>query len=407
MLPTAPRNLNAVTRARAGLVLDYPFFGALALRLEVIPSDAVPVAAVDGKTLKYNPAHWEALPPGEARFILAHEVLHCALLHHTRRGSRDGETWNKATDYAVNEVLETAQVGTMPAGALYNPAFSGMSAEKIYAILKREEDDQKQGQPQGGGAANGPAQEAPSPTGTVDDAPPSTQPGAGQPAPGQGPQQMTEAEQSAEENAWQVATTQAAQAAKVAGKLPGGMERLVSEIIAPVMDWREALRAFVTASREDYTWSRPNRRHIWRGVYLPGVHSEALRDVVVAVDTSGSIDPETLAAFSAELTGILEDFQGSSLRVVYCDAQIQGTQEHTSDNLPVTLEAKGGGGTDFSPVFDWVEEENLTPPCLVYLTDLEGRFPAETPPYPVLWVVWGGSETPPPFGDALPLDPDA
>jgi predicted metal-dependent peptidase len=186
--------------------------------------------------------------------------------------------------------------------------------------------------------------------------------------------------------------------------LPDSIARMVEEIINPKIDWREALRRFVSAlARDDYSWTPPNRRYIHQGLYLPSLRSEKLGDIVVAVDTSGSISPKDLDQFGAELTAIMEEHPGTEAHVVYCDTAIRGTAHVTSDDLPLTLEARGGGGTDFRPPFAWVEEQNINPVALVYLTDMEcSRFP-DAPTYPVLWVRTGSGGGDAPFGEVIDL----
>ena len=167
------------------------------------------------------------------------------------------------------------------------------------------------------------------------------------------------------------------------------------------LDWREVLRRYLSAAaRSDYAWTPPNRRYIAQGLYLPSLKSETLGPIVVAVDTSGSIDDGTLAAFSAEIAGILEDAAPECVHVIYCDHAVAGSQLFEPGD-PVALKALGGGGTAFKPVFDWIAEHDIQPACAVYLTDLHGSAFGPAPDYPVLWVSTGRDEAP--FGEVLPF----
>jgi predicted metal-dependent peptidase len=120
----------------------------------------------------------------------------------------------------------------------------------------------------------------------------------------------------------------------------------------------------------------------------------------VAVDTSGSIDGQILAQFAGEISSIMEDYQ-TTVRVIYCDSDVNAEETFTSQDAPIILHAHGGGGTDFGPVFDLVDAAEESPACLVYLTDMWGRFPQAAPGYPVLWASTDGEHAP--FGELVKL----
>jgi predicted metal-dependent peptidase len=157
--------------------------------------------------------------------------------------------------------------------------------------------------------------------------------------------------------------------------------------------------AISAAAKSDYAWTPPNRRYIARGIYLPSLRSETLGPVVVAVDTSGSIDDATLAAFAAEITAIMDEAASEAIHVVYCDDAIAGTETYEPGET-VHLTPHGGGGTAFRPVFDWIARSDIQPVCVVYLTDLCGSDFGPAPDYPVLWV---STDLPnAPFGEVIP-----
>lgn len=365
-----PTNAAAarIVQARVGLVLDQPFFGALALRLA---PQADPNAKAgmwtDGTTLGYNPEVIARWTDAELQGVVCHEVLHCALGHPWRRDGRDAHRWNMAADYAINPLISEAGMA-LPSGALLDSAYAGQAAEQIYAALPEPPPPPSGGEGDAPGEAGGePSDDGdqPAPAGEVRDADPAD--------PGQ------EAE-------WEVATFQAAQAAKAQGKLPAGMARLVEELRRPRVDWRAALRRFVqTQARDDYSWRMPATRYLAAGLYLPSLRSETMPPIVVGVDTSGSIGDAELADFAAELQAIMDECAPARIVVIYCDAAVNGVEEFERGDA-ITLSPHGGGGTDFRPVFDRVEAEGVEPACLVYLTDLDGTFPAASPDYPVLWV---------------------
>lgn len=380
---------DILTRARTALVLDHPFFASLVLRLPLVADPSVETMTINGERIRYNPAFAESLTVKQAVGVLAHEVMHCALSHHTRKGNRDHELWNSAGDYAINPILISAGL-ELPEGAFLDARFAGKSAEEIYRILDEERDpgEKPSDEPKSGEGGGDPGG-----CGSVED-----------PPPGDGKTEPSPADLTASEQNWKVATMQAAQAAKAQGALPGEIARLVEELRRPAVDWREALRRFFQASSPtDYRWTPPNRRLIAQGLYLPGLKDEALADVAVAIDTSGSIGQAELDQFAAELNSILEEAKPQRLIVIYCDARVAHVDEYEPSDFPVTLTAHGGGGTDFAPPFRWLDAAGVVPACMVYLTDLYGPFPAD-PGFPVLW----GSTTKDkaaPFGETLYIPP--
>jgi predicted metal-dependent peptidase len=183
---------------------------------------------------------------------------------------------------------------------------------------------------------------------------------------------------------WKIAAVQAAEAARAMGKLPGSLARFIDEMVAPKVDWRAMLQRFITeTSKNDYSWMRPNRRFLQQGMFLPTLYSESMGEIVVAIDTSGSIDQHTLNAFGAEIRAITGSVRPAKTTVIYCDAEVNHVDEFgPNDDLKFAMH--GGGGTRFEPPFQYVEEHSITPVCFVYLTDLYGSFGA-APSYPVMW----------------------
>jgi predicted metal-dependent peptidase len=410
-------------KSRVRLVLGHPFFGTLSLRLKLIPG-TLPTMATDGSGVLYNPTFVDSLTPAELEGTLAHEVFHCALGHQCRRGGRDPGLWNRAADFAINPIL-VANGFSLPAGALIEPAFDNLSAEEIYARLLQK----------GGERRNQSAQQPPASAATSSG--PSAALGAMAPEtrnvsyPTSTPQQAdspgdecsegalarpggfgdvwdstdkegspaSPAEMRRQEHEWAIAAEQALRAANSCGSEPVGVERPVAESRQSQQDWRAILRDFVAATAPaDYRWTPPNRRCIASGLYLPSVERQGAGEIVIAVDTSGSIGRLELEQFGAEISAIAEEVQREAIHVVYCDAAVQSVQQ-VGPSEPVRLEPKGGGGTDFRPAFEWVTENGTTPACFVYLTDLCcDSYPA-VPDYPVLWVT--DSRRTAPFGETI------
>ncbi|MBB6144329.1 putative metal-dependent peptidase [Silvibacterium bohemicum] len=391
--------VKRIQKARTTLLLDHPFFGTLLFRLKGRETSSVKTMATDGVSLFYNPEFVATLSAAELNGVLAHEVLHPGLQHHVRRGNRSAKRWNMACDYAINPLVIDAGLA-LPKDVLIDNRFRGMSAERIYNLIEEEEDgggqqqddDRKSGSEKGqdgrGGDKNEPsAPETPGGFGQVLDAP--------------------EAEDADGKNLdeqardWQIAVEQAQTISKLAGKLPAGLERSLQGAEEARVDWRELLRrAWSETTPSDYSWMRPNRRHIWQGLYLPGVQREGVGEVVIFVDCSGSVNSRQLSLFEAEVRSILEGQRPERVYVVYFDTQVHKVEVYEAGQQ-ISLRPVGGGGTDFRPCFDWVEENHVQPQTAVFLTDLYGTLPEHAPAYPVIWATTGSQHVN--FGQIVPM----
>lgn len=377
-----------ILRARTALLLDHPFFGTLLFRLKGVETSSVETMATDGVSLFFNGEFVATLAAAEVVGVLAHEVLHPALQQHLRRRDRNPERWNRACDFAINPLVVDAGL-TLPKDALLEDRFRGMSAEQIYNLL--DEEDNGDGDTQDTEAIASPDVEGPQAPKTVGgfgqvlDAPTAVE--------GKSPE-----EQALD---WQIAVEQAHTISKLAGKLPAGLDRTLEGAAEARVDWRELLRrAWSDTTPSDYSWARPNRRHIWTGLYLPGVVREGIGAVAVAVDCSGSVNSRQLRLFEAEVRSILEGQRPERVYVLYFDAEVQKVETFESGQQ-VDLHPVGGGGTEFAPCFEWLEEHGIVPQTLVFLTDLYGSFPEQEPAYPVLWASTGAKRAP--FGQVVPM----
>jgi predicted metal-dependent peptidase len=388
----------------------HPFFGTLLFRLGARARSSIATMATDGVSLYFNPEFVEDLSNAELIGTPAHEVMHPALQHHTRRGGRNPRRWNMACDYAINPMLVDAGL-TLPKDVLLDNRFRGMSAERIYNLLEEEEQNQSsssdaESQSQddsadSGGGSNS-SESSSSEENVNEPRAPRTPGGIGQvldaPEPENG-EGDTVAEQARD---WQIAVEQAENVAKLAGKLPAGVKRSLEAAKSARVDWRELLRrAWSETIPADYSWTRPNRRHLWNGLYLPGIVREGVGEICIAVDCSGSINARQLGLFEAEVRSILAGQQPRLVHVLYFDTEVQKAETYHAGS-PIKLTPAGGGGTDFRPCFRWLEERGITPQTLVLLTDLWGTFPSDVPPYPVLWASTGNRDAP--FGQVIPME---
>jgi predicted metal-dependent peptidase len=402
-LPPIPSDLR-IQKSRTSLLLDHPFFGALLFRLGARPSSSIATMATDGVSLFYNPGFVDTLNAAELAGVLAHEVMHPALQHHTRRGDRDHTRWNMACDYAINPILLDAGL-TLPKDVLIDNRFRGMSAERIYNVIEEDEQQGSAGQPESepvsgsGGPEDGSLR---SDAGGAEPSAPSTPGGVGQVLDAPEPETVDDPSIEEQVREWQIAFEQAETVAKVAGKLTGGAVRAKEASQAAGVDWRELLRrTWSETIPADYSWMRPNRRHVWSGLYLPGVTSEGVGEIAIAVDCSGSVNARQLGLFEAEIRSILAGQRPRLVHVLYFDAAVQKVETYQAGQ-PVSLSPVGGGGTDFRPCFDWLDEQAIVPQTLVFLTDLCGTFPSDVPPYPVIWASTEARRVP--FGQVVSIE---
>jgi predicted metal-dependent peptidase len=393
--------MHKVVKARAALILEQPFFGTLALKLKVLTDWSAPTMWTNGIYMGFNPDFvLNHLSFEQTKGVICHEVMHCAMAHMCRRDDRHMGKWNVAADYAVNGIILNAGFA-LPDGICHNTAYDGMSAEAIYPLLPD----------QGGGKGKDDGGDGwDTGCGEVRDLPPSdARTGSSDDDQGSKHTQASPAEKDEAITEWKIAADTAAKAQKAAGKMPAGLDRFIKELVNPKVPWTELLRQFVErAAKNDYTWRMPNRRYIPMGVFLPSLYSEELGSVVIAIDTSGSVTEEELTQFASEISSILEEYP-TTITVIYCDSRVAGHQVFERDDLPLDLQPKGGGGTDFRPPFKFAEKEGLEPVCFIYLTDMEcDDYPDEPPDYPVMWVstqeldniYYGGT---PPFGEVIEM----
>lgn len=371
----------------------------------------IPIAATDGSNLILHPEKFFELTLDERVFVVAHEILHCVLNHcvlnHYMRRSgsvkyTDGtsltynhEALNVAMDLVINDTLIHDHIGSFPKMGVHDPKM-GTRGESYLDVYRKFAKDGK-----GGGAGNMPGQGQGQGQGQGFDI--LLDPGAGQ---GKDPGQ---AAQDRNQTAWDTAVAAAIASAKLQGKLPAGLERLLSEVIDPQVTWQDHIRAFFArkVGGGGYDWRKPDRRLITRSpraIVAPQRSGNGCDTIVVGIDTSGSIGQRQLDTFFGELKGIIGDLQPERVYVVWCDAKVHKVDECTDTEDVGGLKPAGGGGTAFAPVFDWIAEEGITPDALVYMTDGYGSFPSEEPKYPVLWASISGKNVKYPFGDVVEIE---
>jgi predicted metal-dependent peptidase len=382
--------------ARVGLLLRASFFGNLATRLKLVNADEwCGTAATDGRNFYYNSRFIDMLKPKEIEFLFGHEVLHCVYDHFGRRGDRDPMLFNVANDFAVNADLKKHRVGEFITSVpcLYDQKYEGMSSEEIYDDLYKNAekinlsdlidkllDDHLDGEGDGEGDEDGDDKDGK----------------------GRGRPKISKEERQKIKDEIKEAVLAAAAASDGAGNLPAGVKRLIQDMTAPKMNWRELLRMQLESTiKSDFTWMRASRRGWHMDAVMPGMKNDEMIDIAIAIDASGSIDERMLKDFLSEVQGIMDQFAAYKIHILTFDTRVYNPETYNSDNLDMICdyEVKGGGGTDFDCIFEYLKEEQIEPKRLVVFTD---GYPfgswgdenyADT-----VWIIHGNQTVVPPWG---------
>jgi predicted metal-dependent peptidase len=338
--------MTPIQKARTRLLLRSPFFGTMLMTTPLIETREVPTAATDMKSIYYNPDFFDTLTVDEVLFVLAHEVMHIALMHGLRRGGRNRYLWNVAGDYAINWTLSVNGM-TMPACGLFDKRFAGMSADAIYNDLEKNPPPSNDGKPLAGDLMETPL----------------------------GEKAQVEAEVRSK-------VAQAVTAARLAGQMPADMERLLGNVLDPQVPWQETLRHFMSLrARTSATWNRRNRR--FPDVVLPSRSGVAMGRIGVVIDASGSISGAIMDALISEVVAIGTDVGAKEVHVKFADVRTVHEQRFQMGD-PIKLEPKGGGGTDMRVPLAEFDAEDTPPAVVVLLTDGYTPWPAAEPRYPLI-----------------------
>lgn len=347
--------------------------------------------------LRINPTWVETLDVKCIAGLLFHEVMHLVLKHTSRVGLLNPQLYNVAGDIVINAMLGECGY-SLPLGGMLGSTFGidpkGKTTEEVYVLL------QKLFPPSGAGAPD-----------------PKCGSGAGNPQPGDGESDVEDGRASSEVEAATKATVSEAQVAagKRAGNVPAELRREFDALLSPPkVSWRKVLgvavrraiqwRAGATHQRYDAPSCRQGGLGYGPGVPILPRLRQAIPRVTVAWDTSGSMGTHEMQSISAELNGILQAC-GASVDVVACDARVHGEATVTRVREAVNVVKRGGGGgTDFRPVFEARAKRKISCDLLVFATDGYGHAPVKAPPYPVVWLLVGGSTAPCSWGQAIKVE---
>jgi predicted metal-dependent peptidase len=371
---------------RVKLMLDYPFFGILALSLPLVPQDTVRTAATDGQFIFYNKQYIAKLTPKQRLFVYLHEIGHVILLHMFREDGKDHDLWNVACDHAVNLLLKDSIKINMPPNVLCNPIYKGMSAEEIYKIICKQKNHSD----------------------IKNQINLSKEHGEVLPAP-----------KDLEKHEVAATIVSAAATNNISGDLKiddsTDLGRQIEKIISKKVPWQSILQRFLTEScQSDYSWMKPNLKYrkVSGGFILPSLNTEKELKIAVVFDVSGSVDKKKCANFFSNFLGMIDAIDFKELHVLSCSDRIFNPQVFQKGDK-IEYEPSGTGGTEAWPVWKYFEQENIIPNCVVYFTDLVIFEFGKNPTYPVIWTVdpagmedfdFTAWENRVPFGEVIYID---
>ena len=373
--------IEKLITARIGLLLKAPFFGNLATRLQLVNADEwCPTAATDGRKFYYNSEFVNKLSTKETEFLFGHETLHNVYDHMGRRDSRDPQLFNIAADYCVNGDLIEQRIGEKitKVQILHDLKYKGWSAEEVYDDLyeNAEKIDMQK---------------------LIDQMLDQHLDGSGE----DGQPELSDEDKKAIRDELREAMLNAAEAAG-AGNVPSGVKRMLADLTAPKMNWRELLAQQIESTiKSDYTWMRPSRRSWHMDAILPGTKVGEMIDICVSIDMSGSITSAQCKDFFSEIKGIMDMYTEFRIHVFTFDTAVYNAQVFTQDNMDDILhyEPLGGGGTDFTCVWDFLKAENIEPKKLVFFTDMYPSGSWGDPEYcDTVWIAHGTTTIVAPFG---------
>lgn len=355
--------MEALSRAKIGVMREpnTTFFTTLMLGMRHKFDDSIPTACTDGLECLYNPTFFMQCSPKERIGLVLHETMHPAFEHvrSDRIGKRDFELWNAAGDFVINGRIDHMGF-ELPACGLLDHQYDGMSTEQVYDLLP---DSFKM------------------PGDLVDIKPGDTS-----------PTQKQELDR---------LLTRAVTASQAAGDKPGTVpaeiDRYVRELLNPRVAWFKILRHLMVSSlvKHDYSYRRPNRRYFPQHI-LPSMFSEALANVAVAIDVSGSVSADQIAHFIAETEFIMKSLKPQWIDFMCWDSSLKPVQRIKSLNDVKNIKITGGGGTNVAPVMQWAADNK--PTAILVFTD--GYFSNNyiNPKCPVIWVVDDNPNWKPSFG---------
>jgi predicted metal-dependent peptidase len=390
--------------------------------------DNVPTAYTDGVNKKYGRKFLESITSeAKVRGLILHENLHVALkqvVHGHAMFMENRKMANLAADFVVNDIItciDGTVAGTserlveLPDHAVYDPMFHDWSMREVYNYLKKNAKCDGSGKGKGqGGQGNNPPSGGNQPNDDDGDGNTVTVNGKTYDISQSDEHDFVGREATAEEAKEILDQIDKAlrEGGMLAGRMGAKIPRVISDLLEPKIDWREALREFVSATtkgNDEFTWRRMNKRHMANDIYLPSVENESIGEIVVAIDTSGSIGGAEITEFATELVSICDLCQPEVVRVLWWDTEVHGEQvfKDNYSNIATLLKPMGGGGTHVSCVSDYVNKNKIKAECVLVFTDgyVESNIDWKITS-PTLWMVTQRKDFVPPVGKKVMFGDD-
>jgi predicted metal-dependent peptidase len=351
------------------------FAGVLSVGKVTFTED-IPTACTNGRDVIYNPEFVKSLDDKELNYVVLHEALHKVYQHMhlwKKLWKENPMLANMAADYVVNyaiyEADEQSDIAKRPDSALFDLAYKGMTTKQIFDKLMQDAKDN------GGGQGGHDTHDW------------------------EGAEQLSDEE--VKETVKQIDQA-LRQGEIIRGKMNGNKNRSINELLEPKVNWREQLRDFVntTCKNKDKTsWKRPHKRFLGQDIYMPSMIGESIGQVVVGIDTSGSIGDKELSEFLTEVVAICDDVAPSSIELLYWDTEVAGHETYNQGDykaLVQTTKPAGGGGTTVGCVNQYIKDKRIEPEAIIILTDgyVENDWGGNWD-FPTLWAVTSRNNTSP------------
>lgn len=355
----------ALSKAKITLMgrIDSAFFTTIVFSLIHEWNDKIPTADTNGKVIRYNPKFFLSLSPAEQVFVLVHEAMHVAYMHMLRLMGRDPARWNCAADYVIN--LQLVDRGfQMPANCLLDRAYADMSAEQVYDLLPIPPKNPMPDLVYGSGDTD---------------------------------EKLTQDIQ----DILVRASVQSKLSGDRPGTIPGDIEIFLDKFLNPKLSWQRILQKYLnTFAKNDYSFKNPSRRFFPK-YHMPSLHGVKLMDMVIAVDTSGSVSDHDFLVFISEVASIFRMMKPDNITLIQFDTAIKSVDKVKNINELSNLKFTGRGGTHVGQVFEWAEKNR--PQLLMVFSDGEFSFSNITAPRGVetLWVIHNNKRFKPPFGKVI------
>lgn len=337
-----------------------------------------PTAYTDGYNKRYGREFMESLTNSEIAGVVLHENLHVLLKHiprHRDLWKENSRLANIAMDYVVNDIItevskKHSDLVQLPKGCFYDPMFSGWSVRRVYEYLKKEMDE--------GGGEGRPNESFDNHDGAA----------------------VSDMEPSDIDKLGKSIDEAIHQGGILAGRFGAKIPRVIKDLMQPDIDWREILQDFWTShvrGADELTWRRFNKHRLADNYYLPSSINESVGEVILAIDTSGSISSVDIAKVASRIQELCDTLPPERVRILWWDTQVHGEQMFEGDytNIASLLKPMGCGGTRASCVSDYIIKNNLAADCMVMFTDgyLEDSLNWQTN-IPSVWLIKeGGNET--------------